>query len=80
MYLTEEREKSSRGKNQPRQKTRAFKSKKKVAVMIFYVNFQGREIFSQSIKIDRGRGDQRDASALVGDFNNTFNLLWQLQM
>ena len=48
--------------------------------MIFYVNFQGREIFSQSIKIDRGRGDQRDASALVGDFNNTFNLLWQLQM
>ena len=73
MYLTEEREKSSRGKNQPRQKTRAFKSKKRsaVAVMIFYVNFQGREIFSQSIKIDRGRGDQRDASALVRDFNNT---------
>ena len=41
--------------------------------MTFYVNFQGREIFSQSIlKIDRGRGDQRDASALVGEFNNTF--------
>ena len=48
--------------------------------MIFYVNFQGREILSQSIKIDRGRGDQRDASALVRDFNNIFNLLWQLQM
>ena len=48
--------------------------------MIFYVHFQGWEIFSQSIKIDRGRGDQRDASALVGGFNNAFNLLWQLQM
>ena len=33
--------------------------------VIYMINFQVWDIFSQSIKIDRGRGDQRDASALV---------------